>query len=155
MGKYKLNEIGVKNQEKSVEDIIQETNKLSDIYKQEISQSYDTIIKVSLFPVEQIIEDNILKQICSYGIDIDKEQLLSALSYDRNQYEKGYYNGITRAIDKMAKMIYENEKLAETIRTDICNKQGCHYECVQQEPNCLDCFKQWLNSEVEEKANER
>ena len=39
------------------------------------------------------IEDNIMEVIFSYGIKIDKNELIKALAYDRGQYEKGYTDG--------------------------------------------------------------
>ena len=35
-------------------------------------------------------EKQILKAIQSYGISVNKKELVKALNYDRNQYEKGY-----------------------------------------------------------------
>ena len=29
----------------------------------------------------------------SFGVDVDKDELIRALQYDRNQYEKGYWDG--------------------------------------------------------------
>ena len=36
------------------------------------------------------IEDDIYKAIQNYGINVDKDELIKALSYDRHQYQKGY-----------------------------------------------------------------
>ena len=35
----------------------------------------------------------ILEQIHNIGVHVDKEELIKAISYDRNQYEKGYKRG--------------------------------------------------------------
>ena len=35
-------------------------------------------------------ENQVYQAIQNIGVDVDKEELLKALSYDRNQYEKGY-----------------------------------------------------------------
>ena len=39
------------------------------------------------------LEDNVMSVIKSYGIDVDRVELLKALNYDRDQYEKGYRDG--------------------------------------------------------------
>ena len=38
-------------------------------------------------------EDAIFKTVLSYVSNVDKKELLRALQYDRNQYEKGYADG--------------------------------------------------------------
>lgn len=40
------------------------------------------------------IENNVYKAIEQIGIDVDKDELIKALAYDRQQYEKGYRDGV-------------------------------------------------------------
>ena len=42
---------------------------------------------------EDDIMSNILTAIVEYGIDINKNELIKALQYDREQYNKGYMDG--------------------------------------------------------------
>lgn len=50
-----------------------------------------TLIKKQIGPdIEIDIEKQVYKVIYEYGIDVDKEELLKALEYDRFQYDKGY-----------------------------------------------------------------
>lgn len=45
--------------------------------------------------VEKEIDGNIIVEIKKQlGIDINKEELIKALQYDRNQYDKGYQDGL-------------------------------------------------------------
>mgnify|MGYP007133737283 CR=1 FL=1 len=37
------------------------------------------------------------------GIDVNKKELLKALSYDRNQYEKGYKDGYNDGLNQISK----------------------------------------------------
>lgn len=60
-------------------------------------------------------EEYIMQSIVSMGIDVDKNELIKALQYDREQYEKGYKDGkeelqakIDKAIDELRKEIEEN-----------------------------------------------
>ena len=39
------------------------------------------------------MENNVMKAVMRYDIEVDKEELLQALKYDRQQYEKGYSDG--------------------------------------------------------------
>lgn len=38
-------------------------------------------------------EEMVLHQIWKIGVDVNKEELIRAMQYDRNQYEKGYKDG--------------------------------------------------------------
>ncbi len=60
-------------------------------------------------------EKYIMQSIVSMGIDVDKNELIKALQYDREQYEKGYKDGkeelqakIDKAIEELRKEIEEN-----------------------------------------------
>ena len=49
------------------------------------------------------IEKDIMEVVLSYGIKIDKDELVKALLYDRKQYEKGYADG-QRVRERTAKV---------------------------------------------------
>lgn len=52
---------------------------------------YETISNM----VEKEIDGNIIVEIKKQlGIDINKDELIKALQYDRNQYDKGYQDGL-------------------------------------------------------------
>lgn len=57
-------------------------------------------------------DDAIYKAVVSVGINVDKEELIRALQYDRGQYEKGYADG---KADAEPKWISVNERLPDTI----------------------------------------
>lgn len=42
---------------------------------------------------EKQLEKDVLKVIASYNITVNSDELVKALQYDRNQYEKGYKAG--------------------------------------------------------------
>lgn len=67
--------------------------------------------------VKYDFDDEVMKIVASYDIDVNKEELLKALQYDRNQYEKGYADGYARAIDKFVRKIIRRleEKIAKRI----------------------------------------
>lgn len=39
-------------------------------------------------------ENQIYKTVQSVGVNVDKHELIRALNYDRQQYDKGYYDGV-------------------------------------------------------------
>lgn len=43
------------------------------------------------------IETNIMRAVCDVGIEVNKEELIRALKYDRDQYEKGFQDGVASA----------------------------------------------------------
>ena len=46
-------------------------------------------------------ENMVMKAIREVGINVDKEELIKALQYDRNQYTKGYEDGKNDVLDKI------------------------------------------------------
>lgn len=42
------------------------------------------------------MENDICNAICSYGINVNREELIKALNYDRQQYEEGYWDACNR-----------------------------------------------------------
>ena len=55
--------------------------------------SYKSPIEIVYDDLKTRIEDNAYSVVQSYGINVDKEELLKALQYDREQYEEGYADG--------------------------------------------------------------
>lgn len=51
-------------------------------------------------------ENDILKAVQEHDVHVDKEELLKALQYDREQYEKGFADG-TRAIARILERLEE------------------------------------------------
>lgn len=46
--------------------------------------------------MEQVkqLEGDIYRAIQTYNINVDKDELIKALNYDRHQYEKGFSDGV-------------------------------------------------------------
>lgn len=55
---------------------------------------YKPIIEVMATQVHTQIEGEILKAVQKIGVHVDKEELLKALRYDREQYEQGFEDGL-------------------------------------------------------------
>ena len=77
---------------------------------------YESPIKIITKQIQTQFEDNVFRVIQNQGIFVNKEELVKALEYDRNQYEKGYADGLlnntTNVIDefaeKLKKRLYDN-----------------------------------------------
>lgn len=55
---------------------------------------YDSPIRVFAKNIAQDFDGRVLKEIREMGIYVDKNELIKALQYDRNQYEKGFDDGV-------------------------------------------------------------
>lgn len=51
---------------------------------------YESTITLISGEIQLSLEDGVYKAIRNVGIEVDKDELIKALKYDRGQYEKGY-----------------------------------------------------------------
>jgi len=56
----------------------------------EVGMNYQSPIEVIHTQMQSQIEGEIYKAVMRVGVSVDKDELLKALAYDRNQYQKGY-----------------------------------------------------------------
>lgn len=82
--------------------------------------------------IDEQTEEAIWSAITKVGINVNKEELIRALKYDRHQYEKGYADGKRNGIEWHP---YPEEK----------PKNNGRYLCVYSN-GCLD-FGRWLVQE--------
>ena len=54
--------------------------------------SWESPIKATFDEVKYQFDDNVIKAVQYYDIKVNKEELLKALNYDREQYEKGEWD---------------------------------------------------------------
>lgn len=54
---------------------------------------YEPPIKLMRTQINTTMDEEILKAVFRTGVVVDKEELLRALEYDRQQYNKGYHDG--------------------------------------------------------------
>lgn len=74
--------------------------KMPEEVKQNIKESYNYIPPITMSVSDEIAteikkqEDSaILNAVVKCGVDVDKEELIKALNYDRGQYDKGFEDG--------------------------------------------------------------
>ena len=65
--------------------------------------NYESPIRMFQDEMTTRMENDVCKVVCSYGIDVDKDELAKALNYDRQQYENGFKDGVR----KFAEMLRE------------------------------------------------
>ena len=71
-------------------------------------------------------DEEIYKAVVSVGINVDKEELLRALHYDREQYEKGYADG---KVDAMAELVRCRDCKHWLEIEDTCGGGYCNHTC--------------------------
>ena len=52
--------------------------------------SYESPIEIVCREMKNQLENDVYSVVQSYGIKVDKGELINALEYDRNQYKQGY-----------------------------------------------------------------
>ena len=75
------------------------------MYNSPITEHYEDIA----CKITEAHENAIMAQVRMY-VDVDKEELIKALNYDRKQYEAGYNDGFIegykKALDEISNIIY-------------------------------------------------
>ena len=64
---------------------------------------YESPIEVYHKDMQTKIENHIFEAVCNVGVFVDKDELIKALKYDRDQYRKGYEDGFNGANDKIVR----------------------------------------------------
>lgn len=85
-------------------------------------------------------DEQCMKAVVNVGIDVDKDELIKALKYDRNQYEKGYQD-----------CIYERVKILEKA-LDIAIKDLCFSVKGSDACNPLDVLYEGIRDRIMEQA---
>ena len=68
-----------------------------------------------------LVENDIYNAVLDCKITVDKDELMKALQYDRNQYIRGYWAGYTDGAMEPKKMILELRKMLSDINTYLDN----------------------------------
>ena len=64
---------------------------------------YESPITIITGQMKYEIENEIYRAVQEVGVSVDKEELIKALQYDREQYIKGYTDGIKKFAEKLKK----------------------------------------------------
>ena len=53
------------------------------------------------------VDEQVYKEVINVGVSVDKKELLKALEYDRDQYAKGFKDGVESIISRLRETIAE------------------------------------------------
>lgn len=87
--------------------------------------TYKSPIDLIVAQAETEVENGILRAVQRVGINIDKDELMRALAYDRNQYVRGYYDRDSEVI-RCKDCIY-HRYTDDSDRIPYCEMIGCGY----------------------------
>ena len=66
-------------------------------FSKPVVKNYESPVEIfyqeTLPKINDSVDSVIVQTVCNVGVDVNKEELIKALAYDREQYEKGYING--------------------------------------------------------------
>ena len=97
---------------------------------------YKSPIDIIYGQMETQMEGDILRAVQKYGINVDKEELVRALNYDREQYYNGYADG-------------RNDALADLVRC-----KDCKWYAPNNDGSWLGCAFDTRNKDDEPKADD-
>lgn len=66
---------------------------------------YESPIKL-IRQMDTEIENELFKAVLKVGVDINQEELIKALQYDRDQYAKGYNDGVKEFADRVKILLF-------------------------------------------------
>ena len=71
---------------------------------------WESPIQILQTQMQMELEGETLKAVQKVGVNVDKEELLRALSYDRGQYDKGYQDGVNDVCNRIIGRLEEHEE---------------------------------------------
>lgn len=77
----------------------------------------EVVVDNTTTEVVKRIDECICRIVQRYAVNVDEEELIKALKYDRGQYEKGYSDGIKEFAERLKEMMrkYCNDIIEEDI----------------------------------------
>ena len=95
---------------------------------------YESPISMFTKQLRDDLDNGILQAVHRVGIVVDKAELLKALSYDRDQYEKGFQDGISHNVVRHARWIAQDDTFTRFMcsECELKNYDGYGKYC----PNC-------------------
>lgn len=98
----------------AIDDITSYESMYESPFSLKISEMCDEIVK----SIDNDVDTAVMRSIADIGINVDKEELIKALQYDRDQYNKGYSDGARFGFEAgKPKWIPVSEELPEEIGT--------------------------------------
>lgn len=86
----------------------------------EEAKMYQSPINIIETAMKMEMENEYMSQIkCAIGLDINKEELIRALKYDREQYQKGYEDAKAKALELIMKYVPDDDGTCSNAGADL------------------------------------
>lgn len=95
-----------------------------------LENEYISPISILSSEIDMCIENDILKCVSRYGINIDKEELVKALNYDRDQYMKGYAAGKALSNVTFSEWVWDAAAIDWGIGAWVCKRCHCRNDNI-------------------------
>lgn len=92
---------------------------------------HESTIELMYGAIRSEIEGSVYKAVQDVGIKVNKEELLRALMYDRQQYEKGFKDGMQAALEKIASALTRRDPEICLLYAMQWEDDGCCLDCVE------------------------
>ena len=92
---------------------------------------YESTIELMYGAMKSEIEGAVYKAVQDVGIIVNKEELLRALMYDRQQYEKGFKDGMQASLEKIASTLTPRDPEICLLYAMQWEDDGCCMDCVE------------------------
>ena len=69
--------------------------------------------------IVKIEEEVVLRAVCDVGISVNKDDLIRALQYDRNQYEAGVIDGLKLADEAIMRFFHSDMIMNEQVKNAL------------------------------------
>ena len=89
---------------------------------------YESPIEMIASDISIKLENDVVTAIQSYGINVDKDELIRALRYDRNQYNKGYQDAKAEIIHCKDCKHHWTHKCMDSMPTEWCDLDQTFYD---------------------------
>lgn len=105
---------------------------------------YESPIEIIQKQMVTNFENQVFKAVQEVGVLVDKDELVKALQYDREQYEKGYADGLLHRADEW---ISVDERFPEkNVRVLVYIKASHSYTKIDTDRMDDRGFVRWFNS---------
>ena len=84
---------------------------------------YKSPIEIFYGQMRTQLENDVIKAVQNVGVNVDQNELIRALKYDRDQYEKGYADG-------------KADTMANLVRCKDCEKWYRHTQVDRERGEC-------------------
>lgn len=99
-------------------DAVASVQEMTDRLFNACDELYSPPVTICTQQIVDSVEDDVYKTVIRYGVDVDRNELIRALTYDREQYKQGYHAGVVRTVNLLRAMIQKFE-MSRTMKDEL------------------------------------